>query len=125
MELHLDGAAPQPPYEQIRAGVVAQVADGTLVHGQRLPAVRRLAASLQVAPGTVARAYRALESDGIVETRGRAGTFVAPSADPVEAAAAAAARAYAVQIHRLGLPAARAVALAERALEAVAQEDAG
>lgn len=38
--------------------------------------MRRLAGDLGIAPNTVARAYRELEADGVLEGRGRAGTFV-------------------------------------------------
>ncbi len=51
---------------------------------------------------TVARAYRELESAGIVETRGRKGTYVARS-DPADASMAAAAHTYAEVARGLGL----------------------
>lgn len=70
--------------------------------GARLPTVRELAGQLGLAVNTVARAYRELEAVGIVETRGRFGTFVA-RADPADAAMAAAARAYADAARSLGL----------------------
>lgn len=44
--------------------------------GSRLPTVRRLAADLGIAPGTVGRAFRELEVEGILESRGRHGTHV-------------------------------------------------
>jgi DNA-binding transcriptional regulator YhcF (GntR family) len=61
-----------------------------------------LAAELGLAPNTVARAYRELESAGIVETRRRFGTFVARS-DPADAAMAVAAQKYAEVARGLGL----------------------
>jgi len=64
--------------------------------------VRQLAAELGLAPNTVARAYRELESAGIVETRRRFGTFVARS-DPADAAMAVAAQNYAKVARSLGL----------------------
>lgn len=76
MILEVDTRSAVPPYEQIRARVTEQVSIGALVPGDRLPTVRQLAADLGVAPGTVARAYRELEQDGMVETRGRHGTVV-------------------------------------------------
>lgn len=65
----------------LRAQIVALTATGELPVGARLPTVRALARDLGLAPGTVARAYRELERDGNVETRGRHGTFVATTAD--------------------------------------------
>ena len=70
--------------------------------GTRLPTVRELAGWLGLAVNTVARTYRELESAGIVETRGRFGTFVA-RADPADAAMAAAADAYLETARALGL----------------------
>ena len=49
---------------------------GALLPGDRIPPVRTLAEQLDLAPNTVARAYRALEDDGWIVGRGRAGTFV-------------------------------------------------
>ncbi len=89
-------------FDQLRAAVIDAVRDGHLVAGTRLPTVRELAADLGLAANTVARAYRELESAGVVETRGRQGTFVA-ARNPTEAAMAAAARSYADTARALGL----------------------
>ena len=107
--IELDEFSTTPPYEQIRAGIAAQVDAGTLWAGDRLPTVRRLAEDLGVAANTVARAYRELEASGVIETRGRAGSFV--MGDQVERKAKEAATAYLAQAKALGLSAAEAVAL--------------
>ena len=57
--------------------MTALVLAGALRPGARLPSIRQLADDLGLAGGTVARAYRELEADGIVATRGRHGTVVA------------------------------------------------
>jgi DNA-binding transcriptional regulator YhcF (GntR family) len=80
LDVALDGTSPVPPYEQLRSQVAAQVHDGTLPAGAKLPTVRGLAGDLGLAVNTVAKAYRALEGDGVIQTRGRAGTFVASAA---------------------------------------------
>jgi DNA-binding transcriptional regulator YhcF (GntR family) len=98
-----------PPYDQIRMQIVACVDRGEFQSGHRLPPVRRLAEDLGVAANTVARAYRELEQSGVIETRGRAGSFVA--GDQVERAAKEAAAAYLARIKALGLSAAEGVAL--------------
>lgn len=74
------------------------VAAGHLARGDRLPPVRTLAGELGLAPNTVARAYRDLEAGGLLEGRGRAGTFVAAAADERAERARAAARAFADEV---------------------------
>jgi DNA-binding transcriptional regulator YhcF (GntR family) len=75
--LEIDTRSALPPYEQLRQQVTALVRAGVLTAGTRLPAIRQLANDLGLAGNTVARAYRELESDGIVTTHGRHGTLVA------------------------------------------------
>lgn len=100
--LHLDGGAARPLFDQLRSQVIDGVRDGRLPPGTRLPTVRELAGELGLAVNTVARAYRELETAGLVETRGRFGTFVA-RADPADAAMAAAARVYVQAAQAVGL----------------------
>jgi DNA-binding transcriptional regulator YhcF (GntR family) len=75
--LELDPRSAVPPYEQLRQQVTALVVGGALAVGARLPSIRQLANDLGLAGGTVARAYRELEADGVVTTNGRHGTIVA------------------------------------------------
>jgi DNA-binding transcriptional regulator YhcF (GntR family) len=118
LSLNVDQALPEPPYAQLRSQVVAAISAGSLVPGAKLPTVRALADQLGVAPGTVARAYKELEADGVIETRGRGGTFVSFAEDPLRQQAQRAAAAYAAQVRSLGITdddAARLVADALRA----------
>ena len=73
----VDASSPVPPFEQVRAGLEEAIRSGELPAGTRLPTVRRLAEQLDLAVNTVARAYRELEQEGRIDTRGRSGTFVA------------------------------------------------
>ena len=114
--LTIDPRSPTPPFEQLRLQLLNQVQAGELVAGAKLPTVRRLAEDLALAPNTVARTYRELESAGIIETRGRNGTFVRASADLAEHEALLAARAFADRIHQLGLSKDAALALVAAAL---------
>jgi GntR family transcriptional regulator len=64
----IDDDDPTPPYEQIRSQVADRIRVGELTGGSRLPSVRQLAGDLRLAAGTVARAYSALEAEGLIET---------------------------------------------------------
>jgi DNA-binding transcriptional regulator YhcF (GntR family) len=76
MIIAVDPDHPLPVYEQVREQVARMVVAGTLKPGARLPTIRQLAADLGLAKGTVARAYELLESDAVIATRGRKGSFV-------------------------------------------------
>lgn len=80
--LTIDPHAAHPPFEQLRRQLIEQIVNHELPAGTKLPPVRRLAADLALAPNTVARAYRELEAEGYLVTRGRNGTIVAPNAVP-------------------------------------------
>jgi GntR family transcriptional regulator len=62
--------------DQIRDQIRGLIATGILPADRRLPSVRQLASDLGIAPGTVAKAYRALESEGMLVTRIGSGTRV-------------------------------------------------
>ncbi len=72
----IDARNPTPLYAQIASRVKLAIAAGELAAGEGLPSVRQLAAKLRINPATVVQAYRALESEGFVEMRQGAGTFV-------------------------------------------------
>ena len=102
--LEIEPRSAVPPYEQLRQQVTALVLGGGLAAGDRLPSIRQLANDLGLAGGTVARAYRELEADGVVTTHGRHGTVIegpprrpAPPAELIEAA-----RSYADRAARTG-----------------------
>ncbi|HEX8692957.1 MAG TPA: GntR family transcriptional regulator [Longimicrobium sp.] len=78
MRFHIDTADPRPVHVQIVDEVRRALILGTLHADDPLPPVRDLAAELRVNPGTVARAYRALESEGVVAVRWGEGPVVAP-----------------------------------------------
>ena len=66
----------EPIYIQIVAQISRSIANGELSAGDKLPAVRKLAAELVINPNTVARAYTILEQQGLVSTKTGSGTFV-------------------------------------------------
>jgi GntR family transcriptional regulator len=76
VQLHITTNDGVPIYLQIVNQVKYMAATGQLVPGEELPPIRALAEQLMVNPNTVARAYRELEAEGIVEKRRTAGTYV-------------------------------------------------
>jgi len=76
VRITLDRSSPEPLSEQLSAAIAERIRRGSLAPGARLPTVRALAGELELAPNTVAKAYRALENQGLIVGRGRAGTFV-------------------------------------------------
>ncbi|MGA5872242.1 GntR family transcriptional regulator [Streptomyces cinereoruber] len=119
--VRVDTAGPVPPYEQIRSQLAALIDGGVLPEGERLPTVRRLAADLGLAPGTVNRAYKELEAAGLVRTRRGAGTRVAarPGAATVDTAALTRlARAYVAGARAAGADETAVLAAVRAALDA-------
>jgi DNA-binding transcriptional regulator YhcF (GntR family) len=112
----IDSASPVPPFEQLRSQLAQRITDRTLAVGTRLPTVRRFAADLGLAANTVARAYRELEEAGLIETNGRAGTFVAAAGERSRERASQAAREYATTVTRLGLDLDEALRIVQAAL---------
>lgn len=100
--VRLDPHAGTPLFDQLRTQIIDGIRDGRLAAGSRLPTVRDLAGRLGLAVNTVARAYRELETAGMVETRRRLGTFVR-GADPTDAAMVAAARSFVDSARALGI----------------------
>jgi GntR family transcriptional regulator len=83
MQIHISPNDGVPIYLQIVNQVKYLVASGRLKSGEELPAIRVLAEQLVVNPNTVARAYRELETNGVVEKRRTAGTFVTDAGSPL------------------------------------------
>ena len=76
IEVRLSGGAASPIFAQIVQHLRQMVATGHLQPGERLPTVRQLAESLSVSPGTVVKAYRELEQNGVIQSRRGSGTVV-------------------------------------------------
>lgn len=102
---------------ELRQQITSGALDGSLPAGTKLPTVRALADELGLAVNTVAKAYRELETAGVIETRGRAGSFVALSADAAERTLQQAAAEYAARSRSLGIDATRARGYVDAALD--------
>ena len=121
MIVTVEQGSPVPPYEQLREQLTTMIRSRVLVPGAQLPPIRQLAGDLALAAGTVARAYRELEADGLVESRGRHGTVVADTAPVLgahdrRAELENAAAAFATRVRHLGIDVADALGAVERAL---------
>ncbi len=68
MLLQIDPSNGLPIYDQISRQLKFAVAHGVLRAGELVPSVRELAQQVAVNPNTVARAYRDLQTDGVLET---------------------------------------------------------
>ena len=75
-----NAASGVPVYLQLIEQVKHAIDVGALAPGDQLPGIRRVAEDLVINPNTVAKAYRDLEHDGVIELRQGAGAFVAEHA---------------------------------------------
>ena len=80
MEIITDIDDPQPLFAQLIAQIKKGVLTGQVSPGDPLPSIRQLANDLELNSKTVAKAYRLLERDSVVQSRGYRGTFVHPDA---------------------------------------------
>ena len=77
--IRLDYKNDKPLHEQITQGIKDLIICGVLAPGDQLPSVRELSVSLTVNPNTVQRAYKALETEGVIYSIRGKGNFVAES----------------------------------------------
>jgi GntR family transcriptional regulator len=77
--LRLNPTSGTPLYLQLVEVLKHSIATGAITAGEQLPSVRKMAEDLVINPNTVVRAYRDLESEGIVELRHGSGVFVCES----------------------------------------------
>ena len=80
MEIVIDIDDPIPLFSQLIGQIKKAVQNGKIGPGDALPSIRQLANDLQLNSKTVAKAYRLLERDSVIQTRGYRGTFVHPDA---------------------------------------------
>jgi GntR family transcriptional regulator len=83
VDIHITTGDGVPPYLQIVNQVKYQVSSGRLAAGEELPPIRALALRLRVNPNTVARAYRELETAGVVVKRSTTGTYISDAGSPL------------------------------------------
>jgi GntR family transcriptional regulator len=87
MDLHLNFASGVPIYMQLMEQIRHAVDTGAIRGGEQLPTIRKVAEELAMNPNTVARAYRELEREGVIEVRHGSGAYVVEPAASSKAAA--------------------------------------
>lgn len=80
MDLEIDVSSAEAIYEQIVRQIQQGVQMGMLAPGAALPSIRQFADDLELNPNTVAKAYKILETQRVIRTAGRKGTFVSADA---------------------------------------------
>jgi len=77
MRILISNSSSDPIYEQIVRQIKGHIIAGELSEGEPLPSIRKLAHELQISVITTKRAYEELEKEGLIDTVGGKGTFVA------------------------------------------------
>lgn len=80
MNVIIDIDDPMPLFTQLVEQIKQAVVNGQLKPGDPLPSIRQLANDLEINSKTVAKAYRLLERDTVIQAKGYRGTFVHPDA---------------------------------------------
>lgn len=76
MQITIVSNSERPVYQQIIDQIKQEIASGRLLPGEQLPTIRQLAVQLVINPNTIAKAYKYLEQEGLINTRPGGGSFV-------------------------------------------------
>lgn len=85
MFLEIDFKSDFPIYEQIRRGIIIGFAKGHINPGDKLPSVREMAENIGINLHTVNKAYKLLESDGVITMDRRYGSLISENLNPMAA----------------------------------------
>lgn len=80
MEIVIDTSDAIPVFSQVMEQIKRAILSGDLEPGAALPSIRQLANDLGLNHNTIAKAYKLLERDSVIQTRRTRGTFVHPEA---------------------------------------------
>ncbi len=80
MQIIIDIEGPEPLFAQLIGQIKSAVLEDRVKPGDALPSIRQLANDLDINNKTVAKAYRLLERDSVIQTKGYRGTIVHPDA---------------------------------------------
>ena len=81
MQFYIDSKSGIPIYIQLKNQIRQRIASGSLQPGDKLPTVRELAVKLTINPNTVAKVYKQLENEGLIETKRGVGTYISERPD--------------------------------------------
>jgi GntR family transcriptional regulator len=76
MEIRVNSSSGVPIYLQLMEQIKHAVDTGAVREGEQLPTIRKIAQELTMNPNTVARAYRELEREGVIEVRHGSGAYI-------------------------------------------------
>ncbi len=76
MRFKINSNSAIPPYYQLLQEIKWEILSGQIEDGDRLPSIREMAKTLKLNPNTVAKAYYNLEDEGLLECKGRKGSYV-------------------------------------------------
>lgn len=113
MLIRIDPASGEALFDQLAAALRGEIGRGALRAGDRLPAARELAASLDVNIHTVLHAYQDLRDEGLIDLRRGRGAVVTDQAAP-SAELLGAVRRLAAEARRLGVAPATLIALVKQ-----------
>ncbi|MFK8010992.1 MAG: GntR family transcriptional regulator [Marinicellaceae bacterium] len=80
MQIEIDIESATPIFTQLITQIKNAVVNGNISPGSPLPSIRQLANDLEVNNKTVAKAYRLLERDSVIQSKGYRGSFIHPEA---------------------------------------------
>ncbi len=120
MNLRINFSSGVPIYLQLMEQIKHAVETGAIRAGEQLPTIRAVAEELTMNPNTVARAYRELEGEGVVEVRHGSGVFVA---GPRSSSAKTAEIRRASEVLRTAMEKSMAIGLSESELRRVFEDE--
>jgi len=120
MNLRINFSSGVPIYLQLMEQIKHAVDTGAIREGEQLPTIRKIAEELSMNPNTVARAYRELEREGVIEVRHGSGAYVA---EPRTSSKKAAGIRRTGEVLRLALEKGIALGLAEPELRRVFEDE--
>ena len=80
MQIEIDIESATPLFTQLINQIKQAVVSGSILPGAPLPSIRQLANDLEINNKTVAKAYRLLERDSVIQSKGYRGSFIHPEA---------------------------------------------